>query len=289
MSDLPTSPRAPQSSSSVASRDWLTLHAKKIAVAAIAIAATVGGIYAYRQVSASTAQRAERAYFAAQATQGAAADQERALDGVVGAYRGTPAATQAAMLLTQLRYNRGAYAEGVATLPASTGRPASRGVDRRAHRGRARGPGSVRRGAAKYREAARGGAIRGRSRRLPSGCGARVSGAGKRRGGSAHLDRPRRRPLGVRRRGARRLASDGEAGRPELSATPPAAHAPLASRVHRTAAASDGLARFSVFGPHAAPGDRMRLRAAAVPRSSADSGHGSAGAKQLRIICGYVN
>lgn len=116
MSDLSSPPRAPHSSSSLSAGDWLQLHAKKVAVAAVVVAVAVAGIYGYRQITASTAQRAERAYFSAQATQGAPDAQERALDGVIGAYGGTPAATQAAMLLAQLRYDRGAYAEGVAAL-----------------------------------------------------------------------------------------------------------------------------------------------------------------------------
>lgn len=155
MSDLPTPPRAPQSSSSLGSTDWLSLHAKKIAVAAVVVAVAVGGIFAYRQISASTAQRAERAYFAAQATQGAPADQERALDGVIGAYGGTPAATQAAMLLAQLRYNRGAYAEGVAALARIDGNGGEfeASIDALIAAG-LEGQGEFGEAAAKYREAA---------------------------------------------------------------------------------------------------------------------------------------
>lgn len=155
MSDLPTPPRAPQSSTSVASGDWLSLHARKIAVAAVVVAVAVGGTYAYRKISASTEQRAERAYFAAQATQGPPSDQERALDGVIGAYRGTPAATQAALLLAQARYNRGAYAEGVATLAAIDGEAGEfeASVDALIAAG-LEGQGKFGEAAAKYREAA---------------------------------------------------------------------------------------------------------------------------------------
>jgi len=155
MSDPITSPRAPQSSSSLGTGDWLSLHGKKIAIAAVVLAVAVGGIYAYRQVSASTAQRAERAYFAAQATQGPAADQERALDGVIGAYRGTPAATQAAMMLAQMRYDRGAYDEGVAALAGidGSGGEFESAIDALIAAG-LEGRGEFADAAAKYREAA---------------------------------------------------------------------------------------------------------------------------------------
>ena len=155
MSDLPSSPRAPQSSSSLSAGDWLSLHAKKIAVAAVVLAVAVGGIYAYRQIAASTAQRAERAYFTAQAAQGSPEEQERALDGVIGAYRGTPAATQSAMLLAQLRYNRGAYAEGVAALARIDGEGGEfeASIDALIAAG-LEGQGQFGEAAAKYREAA---------------------------------------------------------------------------------------------------------------------------------------
>ncbi len=155
MSDPSSYPRAPRASSSISPGDWLTLHAKKIAVAAVVIVVAVGGIYTYRQMSASTAQRAERAYFAAQAAQGSPAEQERALDGVVGAYRGTPAATQAALLLAQLRYDRGAYAEGVATLAGIDGQGGEfeASIDALIAAG-LEGQGQFAEAAAKYREAA---------------------------------------------------------------------------------------------------------------------------------------
>lgn len=155
MSDLPPSSRAPQPSSSLSAGDWLQLHAKKIAVAAVVVAVAVGGTYAYRQISASTAQRAERAYFTAQATQGSPEEQERALDGVIGAYGGTPAATQAAMLLAQLRYNRGAYAEGVAALARIDGEAGEfeASIDALVAAG-LEGQGEFGEAAAKYREAA---------------------------------------------------------------------------------------------------------------------------------------
>ena len=116
MSDTLPPPRPSPRPISPSVGDWLQLNAKKVAVGVVVLAVAVGSIYAYQQMSASTAQRAERAYFAAQAGQGTPDGSEAALDRVVGAYGGTPAATQAAMLLAQLRYNRGAYAEGVATL-----------------------------------------------------------------------------------------------------------------------------------------------------------------------------
>lgn len=115
MSDTLPPPR-PAPSRSTSPGDWLQLHARKVVAGVVILAVAVGGVYAYRQISASTAQRAERAYFAAQGGQESPEQQERALDGVVGAYGGTPAGTQAAMLLAQLRYNRGAHAEGVAAL-----------------------------------------------------------------------------------------------------------------------------------------------------------------------------
>lgn len=154
MSDLSQPPRAPRPSSSPSAGDWLQQHAKTIAIAAVVLAVAVGGIYAYRQISASTAQRAERAYFTAQAAQGSPEEQERALDGVIGAYGGTPAATQAAMLLAQLRYNRGAYAEGVAALQRiDDGGEFEASIDALIAAG-LEGQGQFGEAAAKYREAA---------------------------------------------------------------------------------------------------------------------------------------
>lgn len=155
MADLSPPPRAPYPSNPSTPGDWFQLHAKKIAAAVVVLAVAVGGIYAYRQITASTAQRAERAYFAAQAAQGAPQEQERALDGVVGAYDGTPAATQAAMLLAQLRYNRGAYAEGVAALRRVEGSAGEfdASIDALIAAG-LEGQGQFAEAAAKYREAA---------------------------------------------------------------------------------------------------------------------------------------
>ena len=156
MADLvpPPRPTPTPGPASPSAGDWIQMHAKTIAVAAVVIAVAIGGVYAYRQISASTAQRAERAYFAAQATAGAPADQERALDGVIGAYDGTPAATQAALLLAQLRYNRGAYAEGVATLERVDGAGEfAASVDALVAAG-LEGQGQFAQAAAKYREAA---------------------------------------------------------------------------------------------------------------------------------------
>lgn len=154
MSDTLPPPR-PAPSRSPSAGDWLQLHAKKIAVGVVVAAVAVGGIYAYQQISASNAQRAERAYFAAQSGQGAPADQERALDAVIGAHGGTPAATQAALLLAQLRYNRGAYSEGVATLQRLEGGGGEfeAAVDALIAAGM-EGQGQFAQAAAKYREAA---------------------------------------------------------------------------------------------------------------------------------------
>ncbi|HEY0971172.1 MAG TPA: tetratricopeptide repeat protein [Gemmatimonadales bacterium] len=98
--------------------EWLQLHTREIVLGVVAVAVVGGGIFAYRQISAGNEQRAEQALFAAQqaAQSGAPQEGEQALQRVVTGHEGTAAATQAALLLAQLHYSQGEYAEGLATL-----------------------------------------------------------------------------------------------------------------------------------------------------------------------------
>lgn len=111
-------PRPSSGARSESAAEWFQLHAREIVLGVAAIAVVGGGIFTYRQISAGNEQRAEQALFAAQQTsQGGAPDEEaQALQRVVTAHEGTAAGTQAALLLAQLRYSQGNYADGIAVL-----------------------------------------------------------------------------------------------------------------------------------------------------------------------------
>lgn len=98
--------------------EWFERYAREIVIGVVAIAVIGGGVFAYRWISRGNEQRAEQAFFAAQAATQSGDPQQAvtALSGVVTAHGGTAAATQAALLLAQVRYSQGQYAEGLEAL-----------------------------------------------------------------------------------------------------------------------------------------------------------------------------
>lgn len=98
--------------------EWVQLHMRELAIAVIVVAVVVAGVLTYRRVSAGTARKAEQAFFAAEQLRQVEGDSAAtaALQRVSGQYRGTAGGTQAAILLAQLRYDAGQYAEGLADL-----------------------------------------------------------------------------------------------------------------------------------------------------------------------------
>ena len=150
--------RGPAGDRSFSFTDWLQLNARAVAIGAVAVAAVGAFVFIYQRYTASTARQAEQAYFAAQgAPSQNPQDREKALDAVIGRFDGTPAATQAAMLVAQQRYDRGAYKEGIGALQRVEGHRASAefepALDALIAAG-LEGRGDFRGAAAKYREAA---------------------------------------------------------------------------------------------------------------------------------------
>src|SRR5687768_5935083 len=160
MAAIPPQGRTPSRARADSPVDWLQANGRAVAIGAVAIAAVGAFVFVYQRYTASTRREAEQAYVAAQGGTAAAApaEREKALDNVIARYDGTPAATQAAMLLAQQRFERGAYQEGIATLQRVEGDGASAqefgaAIDALIAGG-LEGRGDFRGAAAKYREAA---------------------------------------------------------------------------------------------------------------------------------------
>jgi hypothetical protein len=118
MAIQPPAGRSSSSGRSFSLGDWFQLHLREVAIGVVGLAVVGGGIFAYRSISRGNEQRADQAFYAAQAAaqSGDPQQAELALDRVIGGHEGTPAGTQAALLLAQLRYAQGKFAEGLATL-----------------------------------------------------------------------------------------------------------------------------------------------------------------------------
>ena len=97
--------------------DWVRDHGRAIGVGAVVVALLgVGGV-AWRGSERAKAQRAEQAFFQAQAgAQGNPAAAERALRDVATRYRGTPGGAQATLLLAQALYDQGRFQDGITVL-----------------------------------------------------------------------------------------------------------------------------------------------------------------------------
>lgn len=97
---------------------WFEEHVREVSIIAVVLIVLVGGIFGYRRMSAATERNAEQAFFAAQQLRqtGDAARAEAELSKVTTQYRGTAGGTQAGMVVAQLRYDAGKYAEGLQAL-----------------------------------------------------------------------------------------------------------------------------------------------------------------------------
>lgn len=115
MTSIPPQHRRTNASGLDRALDWLQRHGRAVAIGAVTLLAVAALVLVYQRMNAAERLQAEQAYFTAQGVP-VAEERERALDNVITRYDGTPGATQAAMMLAQLRYDRGAYAEGVAAL-----------------------------------------------------------------------------------------------------------------------------------------------------------------------------
>ncbi|HKG92976.1 MAG TPA: tetratricopeptide repeat protein [Gemmatimonadaceae bacterium] len=93
-------------------------YGRNIAIGLIALAAAAGIYIAYAKAKASKADKAESAYASAQrsAMTGNPALAQSDLKKVVGRYEGTAAATRAQILMAELLFDEGKFAEGMAEL-----------------------------------------------------------------------------------------------------------------------------------------------------------------------------
>lgn len=98
--------------------EWFTLHGKKLALGAIALLVIAAAVWFYRSSTATTRRSAESALYSAQGALASGNVQlaQTDLAGVVTRFGGTPAATQAAMLLAQLHYDAQDWDAGIAAL-----------------------------------------------------------------------------------------------------------------------------------------------------------------------------
>jgi predicted negative regulator of RcsB-dependent stress response len=98
--------------------DWLEVNSKLVTGALIAIAIVVGGVWFYTRSQNLKAERAERAFYAAEQSMAAGnlPLAESDLRKLITRYNGTSAAMQAQLTLAQLLYDQGKYQEGVTLL-----------------------------------------------------------------------------------------------------------------------------------------------------------------------------
>jgi predicted negative regulator of RcsB-dependent stress response len=102
---------------------WVQEHSRQLLIGAVAVAALAGGFALYDRNRASEAQRAEQALSAAERSvySGNLPLAQSDLRKVVERYKGTPAADRANLLMAQVLYDQGKYAEGIKQLEALTG------------------------------------------------------------------------------------------------------------------------------------------------------------------------
>src|SRR5690606_22064233 len=95
--------------------EWVREHVREVSIIAVVVIVLAAGTFAYLRMSAATVRNAEQAFFSAQALrQGADPSQAEAeLSKVSTQFRGTAGGTQAAMVVAQLRFDAGKYAEGL--------------------------------------------------------------------------------------------------------------------------------------------------------------------------------
>ncbi len=113
-----TSPRSPYSQRSTATEsisDWAELHSKQVTLGVVVLIAAVGGVWFYGRSQDLKAERADRAYYAAQGSiaSGNLPLAESDLKKLVNRYEGTDGAMQGRLLLAQILYEQGKHQEGV--------------------------------------------------------------------------------------------------------------------------------------------------------------------------------
>ncbi len=102
---------------------WLQQHVRTVSITAGAVVVAAAAIWVYRASEASKRERASTALYAAQAplmegnTPAALAELQK----VVQRYGSTSSGQQAVLLVAQVHYNQGQFAEGIAALEGARG------------------------------------------------------------------------------------------------------------------------------------------------------------------------
>ena len=101
--------------------DWVRDRSRPIAVGVLAVVALGAGTLLWRNAANSKAQRAETAFFQAQApiAQNDLTGAERELKSVAERFSGTAGGAQARLLLAQVYYDQGKYQAGIDALKAA--------------------------------------------------------------------------------------------------------------------------------------------------------------------------
>ncbi len=112
---VPKSPYSVTEDTTETLMDWFQLHNKKVAWAGLGLAALIATGWFYNRSQELKAERAEKAYFAAQrsAVAGNLPLAESDLKKMITRYDGAPAAAQARLVLAQVYYEQGKVQEGV--------------------------------------------------------------------------------------------------------------------------------------------------------------------------------
>ena len=102
---------------------WVQDHSRQLLIGAAAIAALAGGFALYDRNKASEARRAEQALSNAERSvySGNAPLAQADLKTVLERFGGTPAADRASLLMAQVLYDQGKYADGIKQLEGLTG------------------------------------------------------------------------------------------------------------------------------------------------------------------------
>lgn len=116
----PSVARLRRRSAGESATEWVEQHGRTLGAAAVIAAVGAAGFVAWRSSERSAAERADRAFYQAEARYaqgdpGAA----QALQQVVSRFGGTPAGAHARVLLAQANYDQARYAEGLRALSGS--------------------------------------------------------------------------------------------------------------------------------------------------------------------------
>ncbi|HEX6537078.1 MAG TPA: tetratricopeptide repeat protein [Gemmatimonadaceae bacterium] len=98
--------------------EWAELHSKQLTIVAVAIIAIAGGVWFYQKSHQARTRNASAALAQAEQAVGAGnlALAQSDLDKIVSRYGGTVPGKQAILVLAQVLYDRGQYAQGIQQL-----------------------------------------------------------------------------------------------------------------------------------------------------------------------------